>query len=467
MESEKENVNVVIVPENILQAIKNSSNLNLDVGDALLLSNPQSNDDIGDNTEASEAQNITNGNVWVMLPSDSLSISSNFSLPHNSSTDNTSLLQNLSEVNDSATTSVPLSNLCSQPQNIFDYKQQTSNDSGFSSLYANEVSMQTASSAKVGTSSLNSDDDGLNSDVNSIADTSFTSEKDYDLLIYVPRSNQAGTDNYFVFNTPLKLNTNKSVELKHRPIKPFKTPGCIEQSFLTNSAAVSNKTSVNQSAETAAKCADSDSGKELYRCDVENCDETFTSPAECRKHKTVFHGKKKIYKCKYANCMWSFSTPYKLRRHLESHYKRKPYSCTFPGCNAVFSNDYNQRAHLKLHTTINPNRICKICGELTANKRSLASHMRKAHDQPCEFLCNICKRQFSTLAALVIHKRSHNPPNEYECPVCEKKFVKQYYLKMHLYIHTGDKPHKCEVCNCGFATLSRLNRHSLLHKERR
>ena len=450
MEYEKENVNVVIVPENILQAIKNSSNLSIDIADALNISSAQHNDDAIDSSEASEVTNVTNGNVWLMLPSDSISINPDIALTQGLGSDYHFKFRPLGLIEDFATNASTINaSTSSQAFQNFISKHDTTTSTNILPSFTNAALLPTS------TCVLNST--GAN---NFKYNVTTENECETTAGVHVP---QSSAENYFVINNTLK-SSNKAA--KPLPFVP-KDISWNEKSPLVVSPVISKPAVVKETVSTADKSTHANGVKTLHKCDVENCPEVFKSASEFRKHKATVHGKEKMYKCKYANCLWSFSTPYKLRRHLESHYKRKPYACTYPGCNASFSNDYNQRAHMKLHTTINPNRICKHCGQIAANKRDLQSHLRKVHNQPFEHICSICKKEFGTRAALVIHKRSHNPPNEFECPVCKKKFVKRYYLKMHLYTHTGEKPFKCDHCNCGFASLSRLNRHMWLHKERR
>ena len=447
MECEKENF-VVIVPENILQAIKNSSNLSIDVAEALNVTSVPQKDDSSETPDFSNLPSLSNGNMLFWLPSDNIGVSNDTSAVSGSENEG---------------------NLIFRPFALDDVGNTVLSSSGSKQLILQSDGETGASKSQT----LSLVDLPSGSDVNLVESVSTQSNIaksrtiSAEVLDGVCETNlyidqpSASAEKYFVVDS--SSNQSRTITSKSTTTVPVKMVSHQKQSVIVTPS-LSRQKEVKQ---TADKATYTNGVKTLHKCDIENCNQTFKSLLEWRKHKTTVHGKEKMYKCKYANCLWSFSTPYKLRRHLESHYKRKPFSCTFPGCNAVFSSDYNQRAHMKLHTTIKPSRICKICGKILESKRELSVHLRKVHDQGPEFKCNICKNNFCTLAALVIHKRSHKPRNEFECPVCEKKFGVRYNLKIHIYTHTGEKPYKCDECDCGFASLSRLNRHSWIHKERR
>ena len=441
MEVEKENINVVIVPENILQAIKNTSDLSIDISDALNVSNIQQKDVTNEITETNNVQTISNGNIWFMFSSENLGIS-----PETSA--NASL------------TSDADNNLAVRPIFLDDLSSSVSINSSSSTNLSLQYQQCTLKSQHI--IEL---EDGVPAFVSEAETTSASGQNDTTKSYMFVQPTESGSNPSVYTFTPAADNffTMKTAKSLLTTFDDMKAKNDVTDSaMITNVAVMSQKNVVKQTADKGTH-----KGTLSHTCDVGDCEQVFKSALECRKHKRTVHGKEKFYKCKYANCLWSFNTPYKLRRHLESHYKRKPYSCTFPGCNAVFSSDYNQRAHLKLHTTINPARICKVCGEVAATKTELATHMRRVHNQAPEFLCNVCNKHFQTSAALVMHKRSHIPPLDFACPVCGKKFSKRYYLKIHLYTHTGEKPYKCDQCDCGFASLSRLNRHMFVHNEDR
>ena len=451
MDCEKENINVVIVPENILQAIRNSSNLNVDITDTVSIASIQQKEDNGTVQDGINLQTLQNGNLWFMLSGENLEINAPSSVVDGSVSDNSSVMSfekpvesrdgavpnsELGTVSNSGSSRIVLYQNCSfRPQR---------NSGNLLSINKDIIQAHDKSDTAVSLQRITS----CNENINNALTSSEVNESFFNVNL---SSFQTGTETS-IGQEMIKTN----VSYVNDPASIVNPPLISHQEIVKNSILTADKGTCTYG-----------TSKALHKCDFENCNQTFKSALECRNHKTTVHGKEKSYKCKYANCLWSFSTPYKLRRHLESHYKRKPYACTYPGCNAVFSSDYNQRAHAKQHYTVNPSRICKVCGEVADNKRKLTAHMRDVHNEIPDFVCSICKKNFQTLAALVIHRRSHNPPIDYTCPVCEKKFTKLYYLKIHLYTHTGEKPFKCEQCDCGFASLSRLNRHMWIHKEDR
>lgn len=203
-----------------------------------------------------------------------------------------------------------------------------------------------------------------------------------------------------------------------------------------------------------------------YKCTVFNCRKKFQTNEELLAHEKV-HMTAKIYKCNHPDCPWSFKTPYKLKRHLESHKQNKQFNCKYPGCLKTCSTSYNLRVHEKMHLDEN-NLKCKLCQQQFRDKHKLHKHIRQLHDTEPKLVCSYdnCDRKFHTASALASHMHAHiHPKTEYTCYVCGRKFSRPSTFKEHLYLHTGERPFKCDYpdCNWAFMAMSKLNRHRQTH----
>ncbi|XP_055941958.1 zinc finger protein 227-like [Argiope bruennichi] len=79
------------------------------------------------------------------------------------------------------------------------------------------------------------------------------------------------------------------------------------------------------------------------------------------------------------------------------------------------------------------------------------------------FMCNICKKKFSSKSDFDRHYRTHTGEKPYECAICRKKYSRKSYLIIHYRVHTGEKPHVCEFCNKGFSQKGDLKIHVRTH----
>jgi len=423
-------VNVVIVPENILQAITNSSDDGHAIPEGFLPDYKlQSSSQDVSSSEFDVDQNASE-NLWLLFPPEAYTINSE-----------------------------PVGNI---DETVL--SESNSDEVTVSCMVVNADQQETNSASS--------------SDINARVDVPLFQN----CLLFTTRDSELLPNNHQLpeLSSPLKIvhedvfepssktsEENFSSSLLAQVVDKSSVSQTDQYSLLGSTVCSTPTHSLHEgkSVKTADKATDTDDAKLIHKCSVESCGLVFTSQHQLHKHTATVHEKEKVYKCSYTNCRWSFNTPFKLRRHMNSHYKRKPFVCDYVGCGKAFAYSYNLTAHLKSHSQ--PRVMCHICS-FSAGKRDLEIHMRKVHNEAPSFLCSICKQLFHTLQALTMHKKSHDPHKvEHSCPLCGKTYSKRCELKEHLYMHTGERPYQCDQCEWTFTSNSRLTRHKKLHEKKR
>jgi hypothetical protein len=139
------------------------------------------------------------------------------------------------------------------------------------------------------------------------------------------------------------------------------------------------------------------------------------------------------YVCDWPGCGFGFKISGHLKEHKMRHLNVRPFVCDWPGCGFKMPRKYDYDVHRRTHTKEKPLE-CDWPG--------------------CEFKCNV---QWS----LVAHKRKHTGEKPYEClwPDCHYRCSQPGTLILHKRKHTGEKPYICEVCKKRFSVLAGLHLH--------
>ena len=166
----------------------------------------------------------------------------------------------------------------------------------------------------------------------------------------------------------------------------------------------------------------------------------------------------KIFKCD--NCETSFKSKTNLRKHIEAvHEGKKPNKCEF--CDAAFY----RKVHLTRHVTSfhegRKHYKCNICVDSFTSRRSLEGHLSLVHDGQKPFKCDRCDAGFMGKYNLKLHiKVVHEGNKPYKCSVCIESFTSKRSLEGHFgLIHNGHKPFKCDRCGKDFMKRCTLNSH--------
>ncbi|XP_061823037.1 uncharacterized protein [Nerophis lumbriciformis] len=85
-------------------------------------------------------------------------------------------------------------------------------------------------------------------------------------------------------------------------------------------------------------------GERPFKCDVPECDKSFLSAVEVKKHVLMFHTSERPFKCEI--CQKGFVTLGLLNSHAKIHLGKKPFVCNI--CLKAFPKSYSMNRHKKL-----------------------------------------------------------------------------------------------------------------------
>ncbi|KAL3310892.1 hypothetical protein Ciccas_010535 [Cichlidogyrus casuarinus] len=131
-------------------------------------------------------------------------------------------------------------------------------------------------------------------------------------------------------------------------------------------------------------------------------------------------------------------------------------------CNQLFSTEEVKVHLLRCKGT----HICHVCRATFAQPTYLQRHIKRKHSHATERpICELCNRSFSSIQALVIHKRLHTGEMPYSCHMCDMRFNQPRHLQQHVESrHSGTaerkpKPFKCGKCDRSFQLKSSYVHH--------
>ncbi|GAB0097216.1 hypothetical protein DMENIID0001_128330 [Sergentomyia squamirostris] len=102
--------------------------------------------------------------------------------------------------------------------------------------------------------------------------------------------------------------------------------------------------------------------------------------------------------------------------------------------------------------------ICQICKKSYSSKGNFHSHVL-SHQGISNFFCEICGKSIDTRGAWK-HMQSHEDVN-LNCPVCNKAFATVARRDRHIKTHSGEKSHKCFFCEKTFARKDHAKQHMI------
>lgn len=180
------------------------------------------------------------------------------------------------------------------------------------------------------------------------------------------------------------------------------------------------------------------------------------------------HGKKPQRTCN--TCQLDFLTYDNFKSHIDAH--DNILICAV--CGDTTASKQDLISHIAVHKVIqNDDRkfSCDICGHRSVTKGNLSTHMRN-HTNHCPYICATCGRGFKFKPCLSYHQKKcagewSEALKKFVCETCAKDFLTRAGLIDHQRIHTNERPFECKVCKRGFMTKLTLKHHYQTHEETR
>lgn len=196
-----------------------------------------------------------------------------------------------------------------------------------------------------------------------------------------------------------------------------------------------------------------------------DCQKTFCTQKGLLNHKLT-HDNTKNFICEI--CGLGFRRPDRLANHKFMH-DSKPYPCRF--CSKCFLTATRLEEHTRTHTGESP-LVCSHCGQHFKARSALRVHLVRKHStlhqlKVVAHKCNICGRQFSSKAYLMLHIKWHSGKfRAYRCHICNRAFYDPYAVRKHMVVHAElrERPFLCYTCGKGFTTRGNLKTHAASHK---
>lgn len=82
------------------------------------------------------------------------------------------------------------------------------------------------------------------------------------------------------------------------------------------------------------------------------------------------------------------------------------YCCMAPGCDKVYNTKFNLKRHVNTHHSNCKRFVCNLCKRSFSSNQNLAEH-KYLHSGKKPFVCRLCRRRFRQASQLSLHKRWH------------------------------------------------------------
>lgn len=109
---------------------------------------------------------------------------------------------------------------------------------------------------------------------------------------------------------------------------------------------------------------------------------------------------------------------------------------------------------------------CNVCKKRFLTVPALIFHEKVHMVGQKHFECPICKERFELVRKLKKHVLKHAQNNVYTCPHCKKTFTKYSVIRKHMKFHS-ERKHHCAECTKSFTTVDNLKKHMLCHSDHR
>lgn len=208
-----------------------------------------------------------------------------------------------------------------------------------------------------------------------------------------------------------------------------------------------------------------DAEKQRHKCS--SCVKSFVHSTTLDYHIREKHlpdtDPRRYFECQ--QCVVKCKTYQQLLQHRRTHLEN-PTNFTCDYCRKQFELKRRMLEHIRNHFDIKPFN-CTYC------QKAFSRNARKnLHERTCyksgvsntpkdyRFKCRFCARQWETTKQLSDHENTHTGCRPHKCRICPKTFASHNTLVSHVKLHANDKPHKCSICEKTFARNVELDNHN-------
>ncbi|XP_035713559.1 zinc finger protein 816-like isoform X3 [Folsomia candida] len=171
-----------------------------------------------------------------------------------------------------------------------------------------------------------------------------------------------------------------------------------------------------------------------------------------------------------SKCRKTFKTKGTLKRHEITHGQAAKVKCEV--CGKISKNSFSLASHMRKQHTNLQRPSCDTCHRVFSGATSLRCHTETSHSTkersrfPCPFPG--CEKTYPSQGGLWQHvKKEHGQnPVQFPCTLCGKEFKRRAELVQHIPTHTKEKPHNCAICGKSFARRTGLKSHEVTHLEK-
>lgn len=194
-------------------------------------------------------------------------------------------------------------------------------------------------------------------------------------------------------------------------------------------------------------------------CDI--CQKTFWYESALKKHRMTH------------------SNPASARNYTGRNGERKTNDC--PHCEKRFAHRQNLDKHLRTHMTADERyqlkkHECATCTKRFFDEQALKDHIKFNHLKIYDYICDVCKRPYSSKKALKYHScgsskkiyvKGGKPEEKHECEFCGKVFGSPSFLRTHMYQwHLPGFIYECPTCQKGFNHNKAYHKHKKMCAEK-
>lgn len=112
--------------------------------------------------------------------------------------------------------------------------------------------------------------------------------------------------------------------------------------------------------------------------------------------------------------------------------------------------------------------VCDKCKKSFSTRKMIRQHLRRGCKGDKAFKCQECKQSFTRMAQLKQHLVRHSSERTFICEVCRKTFKRKGSLTWHSRSHTNSERYPCSrECGATFTKPSDMKRHvATIHEHR-